>query len=200
MAKWWSEYQVNVPVGTLGHWRVERFSVSEEEAARERLRAFCSRDGRCVPVGEYTRLMRGRAIVMSDTPDEIRDHLRPIHKATGQCLVNGLGLGVVVQAMLANDRVECVTVVEKSLEVIALVGVYYEAVFGSRLSLVHGDAFTWKPPRCTRYSVVWHDIWDTICLDNLPEMATLHRRYGRRCDWQGSWCRELLQSLRRRGR
>ena len=45
-----------------------------------------------------------------------------------------------------------------------------------------------------------HDIWDDICLDNLETMATLHRKYGRRCDWQGSWKRDWLKYQQRRER
>jgi hypothetical protein len=38
-----------------------------------------------------------------------------------------------------------------------------------------------------RYGMVWHDIWDSFCGDNLPEMTRLKRKYGRRADWQGCW-------------
>jgi hypothetical protein len=31
-----------------------------------------------------------------------------------------------------------------------------------------------------RYDMVWHDIWDDICSDNLEGMAKLHRKYGDR--------------------
>jgi hypothetical protein len=32
----------------------------------------------------------------------------------------------------------------------------------------------------------------------LVEMRSLHRRYGSRCDWQGSWCRRECERARRR--
>ena len=62
-----------------------------------------------------------------------------------------------------------------------------------RVNIICADAFEWRPPKGVRYNAVWHDIWDDICTDNLPEMTRLHRKYGRRADWQGSWCRELCK-------
>jgi len=192
---WWQDYQVDIPESAIGDWAVERFEVSKREAEMESLRAMAStlNAGRGVPEGRYTRLMRGNTVVMSDTPDKIRDHLRAIRRATGDCLVNGLGLGVVVQAMLRREVVTTVTVVEKCQEVHDMVGGYYHGRFGRRLVLIHDDAFTWQPPRGFRYHVVWHDIWDNMCLDNLAEMTRLHRRYGRRCEWQGAWGRDALR-------
>lgn len=126
---------------------------------------------------------------MTDTPAEIRD-LYPLRRmATGQVLINGLGLGVAVEMCLSKPEVEHVTVIEISQEVIQLVGSYLKLIHGDRLTVIHADAFEYKHPKGVRYNAVWHDIWDSICADNLPEMHRLHRKYGRRTDWQGSWCR-----------
>jgi len=193
-------YKVDVPEGVIGNWEVEKFEVTREESDADRIQSAFSFGGRgrfCRP-GSYTRLMKGGEIVMSDTFDEVRDHLGAIQRASGRCLVNGLGLGVVLNGMLMKDEVEHVTAVELSEEVIQLVGKYYEGKYGDRLKIVHANAMDWKPPKNARYSVVWHDIWQYICTDNLPDMHHLHRKYGRRCDWQGSWCRELLERESRR--
>jgi hypothetical protein len=192
----YAAYQVNIPEGQSGSWRIERFAVSEEESRLDALCGIVSGFGRYVPPGTYTRLMRGNTIIMTDTPDEIRDCLEPIRVARERVLVNGLGLGVVVYAMLRNPRVEHVTVVEISPDVIALVGQWFLREFGGRLTIIEADALTWKPPAGVRYTVAWHDIWDDICADNLEEMKLLHRRYGRRVDWQGSWCRYLCERQR----
>lgn len=179
----------DIPTGSKGVWRIERFVVDEMAAALERIRMFSSL-GRGCPVGEYTRLMNGRGIVMSDTPDELRDCVEPIYEARGDCLLNGLGLGVILHNMAVKQEVKTVTVVELSQDVIDLVGPYYLAQpYGHKIKIICADALTWKPPKGKRWSVVWHDIWNDIREDNLPEMHTLHRKYGRRCDWQGSWCR-----------
>lgn len=190
-------YKVDVPEGQSGVWVVERFEVSAQDEKFGQLRAIVTGRGRFVPKGRYTRLMRNGVLVATDTPDEIRDHRFAIYRAIGQVLINGLGLGITVQAMLNRPEVEKVTVIEISPDVIALVGPHYQERFGDRLEIIEADAFTWKPPKGVRYSVVWHDIWDHICSGNLPEMHKLHRKYGRRADWQGSWCRYECEQQRK---
>lgn len=184
------EIKVNIPTGEKGLWRVERFIVTEDHAAFS-----SSYRGRFTPAGEYTRLMRGKTVVMSDTPNEIDDIREPIRRASGNVLVNGLGLGVLVNAILTKPTVSRVTVIEISEDVIQLVGAHYQKQYGERLHIVNADALKYKPTNGDYYSVAWHDIWDNICADNLPQMKTLHRKYGRICDWQDSWCREYIRCV-----
>lgn len=188
------EYKVDVPEGQSGDWKVEKFEVTEEDAKWERMRStfsFSSR-GRGVPAGWYTRITRGGSVIMSDTPDEIYDVYSMIYHATGNILINGLGLGVVLNACLMKPEVTHATVIEISPDVIELVGPHYQQRFGDRVSIIADDAFTYKP-NGQRFGAVWHDIWDNICSDNLPQMHKLHRKYGRKTDWQGSWCRERAE-------
>ena len=194
----YSKFKVNVPEGKVGNWEIKRFEVSKREAKFSQLRAILNplRGDRSVEVGMYTRLTCNGTVVMSDTPAEIRDHLAPIRCAKGKVLINGLGLGVLLNAVLQKPEVEEVIVIELSPEVIELVGDHYIKKANGRLTIIQADALTWKPPKGVRYQMVWHDIWDAICADNLPEIHQLHRRYGRRCDWQWSWCREICESVR----
>ena len=132
---------------------------------------------------------------MSDTPDELRDLSDFKYHCFGNVLINGLGLGCAVDIALASPRVTDITVVEIEPKVIDLYAKHHVA--DPRLSIRCADALTWKAKRSTRWDSVWHDIWDDICPDNLVEMKILHRRYGGRCDWQGSWCRyECQRALR----
>lgn len=189
-------YKVDVPVGVSGEWEVERRVVTEDEAKLGAMRAAFSMGagrGRHVPAGTYTGLKRNGYLVMSDTPDEIRDFMEFVRMAEGNVLINGLGLGVVTNAVLLKDDVEHVTVVESSEDVISLVAEHWLAKHPERLTVIAADAMEYKPPKGERYNAVWHDIWDDICSDNLPAMKTLHRKYGRRSDWQGSWCRGLCE-------
>jgi len=202
MSDWWEEYKVDVPEGRSGDWAIEQFTISEKEAKFANAQSmFCGVRTYYRP-GTYTRLI-GKAPdfvnpMMSDTPDEILDHLSVIQEARGQILVNGLGLGMVLQAMLRKTEVEHVTVIEESPDIIALVEPHYRKMFGDKFTIIQADAFTWEPPKGKRYDVVWHDIWENICMDNLQQMAKLHRKYGKRCNWQGSWKREYLLYQRRR--
>jgi len=184
---------IDVPEGTSGEWKVERFTVSEEDIRLHNLRCSFAygMHGREMKAGTYTKLMRGGTMVMSDTPAERWDHYDFWRMAKDHVLINGLGLGVVLAACLHKREVGIVTVVEKDPDVIKLVGKHYLGNLpeGKTLSIVNEDAFVFKPPKGVRYGAVWHDIWDNMCADNLPEMHKLHRKYGRRTDWQGSWGR-----------
>jgi hypothetical protein len=168
------------------------------------------RTGRgAVPPGEpITQLFRkhergGRTLVMSDTPDEMRDLYPILTHARGRILINGLGLGCAVKALLSIPEVDHIDVVEISPELIELVGPYYD---DPRVTIHEGDAVTFEFPAGTRWDAVWHDVWDVLTTDNLNEgnphahpcsYEKLHRRYGGRCGWQGSWGWDFLQRQRR---
>jgi hypothetical protein len=142
-------------------------------------------------VGEkYTMVTRNGYLVMSDTPAEKDDHWQAWRRAKGSCLLNGLGIGMLLKNIMEKPEVTDITVVEISQDLIDIVGPHYK---DPRVTIICADAFLYQPPKGKRYQMVWHDIWDGICADNLPEMARLHRKYGRRCDWQGSWCKYQCQ-------
>ncbi len=189
--------KTKIPEQERGDWKIERFTVTDEDEKWEVIRAIASFSGRYTPAGTYTRLKRNGATIMSDTPDEISDHNALVYHATGKVLINGLGLGIAAQMVLEKEEVEHVTIVEIDADVIAMVEPYLEELYGDRVEIIQADALTWTPPKGVRYNAVWHDIWDTICSDNLPEMHTLHRKYGRRTDWQASWCREICEMQRK---
>lgn len=194
--------KVDVPEGQEGDWSIKQLTITEDDVMMHNLRERIRGGGREIPPGTYTRLLHKGCVVMSDTPAEMRDHWEPVReakRATGEIdvLINGLGIGMVLQAMLDIPNVRSVTVIEISQEVINLVKPHYVNRYGDKRLEVHwADALIWKPPANKRYAVVWHDIWNSICADNLEEMKTLHRRYGRRCEWQGSWCRWLCERNR----
>ncbi|WP_341744719.1 hypothetical protein [Azonexus hydrophilus] len=181
--------KVSLPQAAIGPWRIESFTTNQHDI-HSLLR------GRGVPIGQtYTRLMRGNTVVMSDTPAEMRDHLPAYFAAQGSCLINGLGLGMLLKSILKKPEVTDITVIELSKEVIDLVAPHYT---DPRIQIIHASAFDYQPPKGKQYGMVWHDIWDYICEDNLPEMHTLHRKYGRRATWQGSWCRAQCEQQRDR--
>ncbi len=198
---WYDKYKVNVPEAAIGDWKIEHVIVSDEDEKGGRMRACNpSSMGRFVSAGRYTMLYNKGALWMSDTRDEIKDHMSPIYEAKrvgGHVLINGLGIGMVAGAIAALENVTKVTIIENSPEVIALVGPSLTEKFGSKIEIIEADAYEFKPPKGVRYTVVWHDVWIDLCTDNLDEMAKLHRKYGRRTEWQGSWGKELLRYHRR---
>lgn len=169
------------------------FEITEKDVAISNMRAMFKPGCRTISPGRYKRLTCNGTVIMSNTPSEIRDHLSFIWEAKkgGHILINGLGLGVALIAILESDKVESITVIEKSKDVIDLVGPSFST--DKRVNIIHADAFDWKPPKGASYNAVWHDIWDNICTDNLLEMTKLHRKYGKKAKWQGSWCKELCK-------
>ena len=195
--------KVDVPEGVVRKWAIQRFTVSAADARWANLTSAMSGGGnfggRDITPGTYTKLTYNGSIVMSDVPAEMRDHMMPVIKAEGHCLLNGLGLGMVANAMLMKPEVTEVTVIELDPDVIALVAQHYKEKFGDKITIIQADALTYEPPKKARYGAVWHDIWPNICSDNLASMKLLHKKYGRRAEWQGSWCRAECERANRTG-
>lgn len=173
----------SIPPGVSGDVSIEKIPMGPSVASLSYIR-----DGhRNCPVGEYTVLRIGGELVMSDTPAEMIDHQRALWNAKGSILINGLGIGMFLDAVLAKPEVTDVTVVEINQDVIKLVAPYFK---DDRVSIVHASAFDYRPPKGKKYHMVWHDIWNDITSDNIDDMIRLHRKYSKRAFWQGSWCRQ----------
>jgi len=191
--------KVDIPDGKSGQWYVEKFTV-EDNISKTIFNMHAG--GRGVPSGTYTRLMRDNSWnnpMMSDTPAEIYDHLDSIYKIQelgGRVLINGLGLGCILKAALSFPNVERVDVIELEQDIINLVAPSYP---DPRVHIYHEDAYEIKWAKTDRWSVAWHDIWANICEDNLKGMSKLHRKYGRKVTWQGSWSKSECLYHRRQG-
>lgn len=197
------EAKVTVPEGESGPWVIKRFDVTKQDAERDLMRGLFSSGGRrYTPAGTYTGAYRNGRVIMSDTPDEISDHLQFAWaiKEGNSVLIHGLGIGMAVQ-MAIQAKAASIDVIEISPDIISLVGPHYEAMAaeaGVELTIVCADSYEWQPPKGKIWDVAWFDIWDTICSDNLEGMATLARRYARRAKWKGYWAKELCQHYRDR--
>ena len=192
--RWFEKYKVTVPEGESGDARISQFEITEDDQTFSRMRAAATGRGReAVHAGTYTKLEVRRSLWMSDTPAEIHDHRLLFCCAEGHVLLNGLGLGMALGAMLQNDRVTEVTVTEISRDVLNLTADHYQAIAdreGKQLHIDEVDCRTWHPPRGMCFDYVWHNIWANICSTNLADMKLLHRKFGRCCDnQQASWCR-----------
>lgn len=175
--------KVDLKPGKSGKWCVEKFSVTDAQVGLHNLRLI--RDGRwdrVVPPGDYTKLVRNNVTVMSDTPAEANEHRELYKRARGRVLINGLGLGFGLKAILTKDEVREVTVVEKSKDVIKLVG---KQIKDPRVTIVNADAFDYQP--VGKYSFAWHDIWNTISGDNEVEIDRLLIKYNGIARKQGAW-------------
>ena len=186
------DFKVDVPEGKSGEWEIKRFSVNNKEDRISQLSSLFN-SGRYTPPGKYTGLYRNKHIIMSDTPDEIRDHSYPLYHASGSVLIVGLGIGMVLNGILQRDEVKQVVVIEKSKDVLNLVMDHYNKKYPNKIIFIHADIFDWIPPKNLYWDYIWFDIWDDLCTDNLEEMTKLARRFGRKAKEKGYWGKELLQ-------
>ncbi|WP_205660702.1 hypothetical protein [Aeromonas veronii] len=188
--------EVTVPPGSSGSWCIEEFTISEAQSYSSCLRAIASgRVDAFIPEGTYKRLKRGATVVMSNSPMEVRTNRTFIRRAKGHVLINGLGLGMVLSEILKKPDVKSVTVIEASFDVIKLVAPTF--VDEPRVNIIHADAFKYQPAEDACFDAVWHDIWDAISSENLPEMHCLHQKYKRIAKWQSSWARKECEIMRK---
>lgn len=201
----WKQYQLpeDFPTGTFGSWTIDRIALEGTELDAANLRliigGFCDRT---MEPGSYVRLRKEGYCdpIMSDTPAEIRD-LYPLVDAVVDwgwnptVLLHGLGLGVALRAAVLEGASK-ITVVEKDKDLLDFVGAYWKDYYRDTVELIHDDAMTWSPKRGAKWDIVWHDIWPAITSDNLKDMHKLHRRFGKRSRWQGSWCRNVCEDSR----
>lgn len=184
----------SVPCGRRGPWAIEEFDISEAEAKFFNMRASWRPGSRvfCVEPGRYKRLVHTtRGVVMSNTHMEVFTNRQALDASEGFVLINGLGMGMLLEAVLAKPQVERVKVIEMDSDVLGLVGPHFAS--DPRLELVQADALTYKPPRGEQYDFAWHDIWDDITSDNLPQMKALTRKYRRpRAKAQACWARDMI--------
>ena len=192
---------------SLGKVSVQHVTPSAHDVAFASIRAMQHGRG-VIHEGEtICQILRNGNMWMSDTPDERRDHRSAKWAAKyygGHVLIGGLGLGMFPLFAALQETVTKVTVIEINPEVIEFVVPYLRAAIEAqgqdpdKLEVIQADLMEWKPPRGKKYETLWFDIWLDLCTDNLPQMATLNRRYGRRtAGWRGNWGEELLKARRR---
>ena len=139
-------------------------------------------------------------IVMEDSRRELRKHLPIWMAARGRVLVTGLGLGCVARGLLANDKVEHVTIIEKCPYIVEKIGPEFWR--DPRVSLYLEDALEWRF-ELERFDFAWHDLWTDQSADE-PHLQKLHAqlfiRYRRVARIQGAWAfpRELYRTYARR--
>jgi len=189
---------------SYGDLTLETFTLSESELSMIRMRAMLGNgfihDLELKANYEYTRLLQGRTIWMSDTPNEIHTNREFMSKAKGDVLVGGLGMGITLMPLLENPAVTSITVVEKNKDVIELWKRSTANLDVSKVTVEQGDIFTWGEPKKKDlyYDTIYFDIWPTVCADWWPHMKTLHRTYKhflRNGGWKRCWMENAMRDL-----
>jgi len=187
-----------IPETKVNDVRIQHFEVSESESAL----SYISYKGCGIPPGKYVRLFVGETLMMSNTPEEIRSNMSFIALATGDVLVAGLGLGVILHKPLEREDVKSILVIEKSQDVIDAV---LPHIRHPKLEVVCADIFDWKPPKGKKWDTIYFDIWPDICYDNLKEVTKLKRKFARRLRrdnpraWMAAWQEDYLRYIERKG-
>jgi hypothetical protein len=188
-----------LPAGNSGEWSLSKLRLPERTNASvtdPRPDAFRFRPG------EYTELRHGGITYMTDLYDEWWTQRRAIERARrvgGRVLITGLGLGMVVEAILSTPapaHVLSVTVLEQSADVIHLVAAHLQAQFGDRVEIIHADAFSWHPAAELHFDTVWHDIWPDPDADQVDaDIALLRQHHQPWARWQGFWPIDYREAL-----
>lgn len=154
--------------------------LSNEEYDNYKIEKFTIESGNIValvqgiPTGEYVRLMNGSELLMSNTPMEKRTNLDFLIKANGDVLIGGLGIGLIVLPLLEKENVNSITIVEKSSEIIEMVG--KQLNLSDKVKIVNDDIYTYEPEQ--KFDTIYIDIWPAVNSDIWKEeMKPLKQRY-----------------------
>lgn len=156
-----------------------------------RLRAAIS--GQPLRADKYTRLFVNGQLYMTDAEFEWMTNRPIIVKMRGDVLLGGLGLGFIVPAIANAAMVTSVTILEKSADVIALVGKHYKH---PKVKIIEADVWTWPVPK-KAFDIVYIDIWkDVPNEDNRDEIHDLKARFKPSLKKSGRtfvWCEHLVR-------
>jgi hypothetical protein len=150
--------------------------------------------------GTYVKLLVNNQLMMSDAPMERKTNIDFVRKAEGRVLIAGLGVGLILKAILDKPEVSEVWVIEKYQDVIDLVA---ERFRHPKLMIICADIFEFNLPKTQKFDTIYFDIWPNICTDNLKEMSVLHRKFAKnkanKSSFIESWYRKYLRSIKRKG-
>jgi len=140
--------------------------------------------------GTYIRLHVNGELMMSDTAMERISNTNIVNEARGKVLIAGLGIGLIIQAMLEKEEVTEILVIEKYQDVIDLVKPKFN---NPKLKIVCADIFKYIP--ASKYDIIYFDIWPIINTENLEEIETLENKYTPFLNENGfmdSWLKDYL--------
>jgi hypothetical protein len=183
--------------------KIIKFELSESEARMGNMHSVMEGESWLFHVkpGKYVKLLVNGQSMMSDTDMERRSNFDFIHNANGHVLIAGLGIGLIIKAIINQPKIKSITVIEKYQDVIDLVGPKFNH---PKLKIVCADIFEWLPEPGTKYDTIYFDIWPDICEDNYEEIKQLHaraRKYKSDICWVDSWMHTfLLKRVRKSAR
>ena len=190
-----------LPEGERGVAKIDHFGITTVEM----LATIAKYGEDFISVGRYAKLKVNGELMMTDSPMEKRTNLEVVQRATGRVLIAGLGLGMILRAIIKKPEVTHITVLEKYQDVVDLVMPQFaSAVAEARLEVIAADVFQWEPhPAPPKFHTIYFDIWPKSTLANLPEIHLLHKRYRplvAKGGWMDSWTYKTLVERERDGK
>lgn len=155
----------------INDWKIETFEIPEYYAKLRNL--FEKNYLMHLEHGKFKKLTYKGNIIMSNTAMEQKTHIVAINKARGNVLVAGLGLGMYLQNIKGKKEVISITVIEKSKEVIELIGKDYKD--NKKIKIINEDIFNYTSD--IRFDFAFFDIWSNISNENLKEFRKLKRKF-----------------------
>lgn len=154
--------------GKIGDYCLTKFSITDLD--------FLAKIRARISNGTYIKLTHKGEVVMSDTDMEKQTNYNFCKNAHGDILIGGLGIGMIVLAIQDNLQVNSITILEKSIDVIHLVG--NQLPLNDKVQIINADVFGWKPPKFKKFNCIYMDIWNWINSDVYrEEMLPLTRKY-----------------------
>jgi spermidine synthase len=145
---------------------------------------------------KYCRLLVNGDIMMTDADFERITNIGFVTNAKGNCLIAGLGIGLILAPALASCT--GITVVEKNTDVIEMVAKAYP---DPKLTVVHADIRDWLPAKDTKYDTIYFDIWPHFNSDTNADATKLERKFKKYLvsgGWMKSWTKIACSAMGRR--
>ena len=153
--------------GSIGNFNLTKFAITDKDVVAKMRQGISN--------GTYMMLRNGDETLMSDTDMEKRTNRSFVRNAHGDVLIGGLGIGMIVVAIQDKPEVKSITVLEKSPEIIELVG--KQLPVNEKVTIIEADVYKWKPEQ--KFNCIYMDIWPYINSDVYKyEMVPLTRKYG----------------------
>lgn len=167
----------------VGCAEIEHYTVTKLDVLRELMHGGPAEEGTVAILRVNGKTM------MSDTRHERLTNWEICHKARGNVLVAGLGIGMILHAIIPKDEVQSVVVVENELDVITLISPTLPK--SDKLEVIYGDIFSWKPPEGKKFDCIYFDIWSDAsngsATSDRRKLSARFKKYKAEDGWMGSW-------------
>lgn len=171
--------------GKSGKYTIKKKRITKQDVKDAEMRSIFN--PHFIPPEIGTLMVLGRKsdsswktidVVMSDAEFEKITNRDFMRIATGNILIAGLGIGMILAPLLKDKSVKKITVVEKEKDIIKLI---YDKIKKhdktNKLELIHSDIFDLDLPKEQKFDVIYFDIWDNVCGDNYEQMKNLKKKF-----------------------